>query len=84
MHIGMVMFFKGIAVATGATVLERYRAFKKRRREKGIPLRLDKRRNAYVADDRLERAETLAKRIGLVLLVPLILYAVLVFYLLLS
>lgn len=61
MSIGWVIFWKAVVVAVWAAAFARYRAFKRKRKERGLPLRLDVRRGVYVVDDRLERFERNAK-----------------------
>lgn len=58
MSIGVVMFFKALVMAVLVAIGEAWKAFRKRREERGLPLRKN-RQGVYVVSDwaaKLERA----------------------------
>lgn len=63
MSIGWVLFFKSIVVAIWAAIVESWDAFRQRRAEKGIPLRLN-RRGVYEARDWAATVENVVRFIG--------------------
>ncbi len=68
MGIGFVMFGKAVVLGLWAVLVSLWKHWKARRNERGIPLRYDKRRSSYVADDWPERVEIVLYRAKVVLL----------------
>lgn len=82
MSIGWIMFWKAVVVAVWIAVLERYRAYKARRRVSGIVMQYDARRGCYY--DPLERTEKRLKTVLIAIGGAFLLYTALVVYLIVS
>ena len=51
LSIGWVMFWKAVVVAVWILIVERWASFRKRRRDDGLPLKLNRRTGAYEVRD---------------------------------
>lgn len=68
MEIGLTIFLKSLVVGIWVIIVERWLAFKERRKAKGIPLKLNSKTGIYSADDWPEKVEGVVRRTGKVLM----------------